>query len=340
MGIFDIFKKKKTDSTFPENELEQCLMRAANDTNAQKEFYQRLLWSPLYLLTNGHSPSEEGSQILEENTTVGFITFDDGKIPVFTSTNRMFDKGIITKAVPYVSMMGQDLFGVAIGATFILNPYSICGKELVPTEIENLLNGTIYSHLDEQEIENKKILEFNKIYERALKNQNGLILLDGDQKKPLNESEKKKLEESINDFQKCLELFPNNWQSMMLQAKYLQRLERHTQALEKMEEAMKIEPNEPSIPMEASLEALHLQDIDKAIFYSSEAIKRNPNHVSALGNHAMNLIVAEKDAEAKEVIEKALALDPNDPVNRNIKALLEDINSGKRPRLTFKDIVG
>ena len=60
MGIFDIFKKKKTESTFPENELEQNLMKASTDASARNEFYTKLLWNELIVLTNGHSDSEEG----------------------------------------------------------------------------------------------------------------------------------------------------------------------------------------------------------------------------------------------------------------------------------------
>ncbi len=42
MGLFDIFKKKTTDNTFPENELEKTLMVAATDSSARKEFYIKL----------------------------------------------------------------------------------------------------------------------------------------------------------------------------------------------------------------------------------------------------------------------------------------------------------
>lgn len=339
MGIFDIFKKKKTDSTFPENELEHCLMLAASETSAQKEFYLKLLWNQLYVLTDGHDASEKGSQTLEMDTTVQFVTFEEGQIPVFTSTNRIFDKGVIKEEVPYISLKGQDLFSVAKGTTFILNPYSDYGKELIPEEIENLLNGTIYDKIDEQERENKKFQELNEIFERAAKRQEGLIFLEGYRRKNLNESEKKRLEEAIKDFQKCLDIVPDHWQSMMLMAKAFQRLERHSEALELLETALKIELENHSIPMEASLEAMHLKDLDKAILYSKESLKRRPNDFALLGNHAMNLLVAEKDLEAKEVIEKAIILQPNDSVNRNIESMIKDVLSGKRERPTFEDVI-
>ncbi|WP_240338681.1 SseB family protein [Aquimarina sp. AD10] len=314
-------------------------MRAASEISAQKEFYQKLLWNQLFVLTDGHSDSEEGIHTLEKDTTVQFVTFEEGQIPIFTSTNRIFDKGIVKEEVAYVSLKGQDLFGVAKGSTFILNPYSDYGKELLPEEIENLLNGTIYDKIDEQEIENKKYQEFNNIFERAGNRQKGLIFLDGYRIKELNESEKSILEESIKDFKKCLDIVPDHWQSMMLMAKSLQRLERHSEALEQLETALKIELENHSIAMEASLEAMHLKDLDKALHYSEESLKRKPNDFALIGNHAMNLLVAEKDLEAKETIDKAIKIQPNDSVNRNIESLIKDVISGKRQRPTFEDAI-
>ncbi len=152
MGIFNIFKKKKTESTFPENELELNLMKASSDISARNEFYIKLLWNELIVLTNGHKESEEGRKTLEKDTEVQFVTFESGQIPVFTSTNRIFDKGIIKEQVPFMSMKGQDLFGITKGATFILNPYSDYGKELIPQEIESLLDGSIFKKTNEIEI--------------------------------------------------------------------------------------------------------------------------------------------------------------------------------------------
>ena len=64
-------------------------------------------------------------------------------IPVFTSTDRIFDKGVVKEQVEYMQMKGENLFKITKGATFLLNPYSDYGKELLPDEIRKLLNGTI-----------------------------------------------------------------------------------------------------------------------------------------------------------------------------------------------------
>lgn len=339
MGIFDIFKKKTTDSTFPENELEKIFLRATQEIAAQKEFYQKLLWSQLFVLTDEHMDSEEGIQTLEEDTIVRFVTFEEGQIPIFTSTNRIFDKGVIKEEVPYVSLKGQDLFRIAKGATFILNPNSNYVKELIPEEIENLMDGTLYDKIDEQEIEDIKFQEFNDIFERAGNNQEGLILLNGYHSKKLNDSEKSKLEESVIEFQKCLTIIPEHWQSMMLMSKSLQRLERHSEALEHLENACKIELDNHIIAMEASLEAMHLKDIDKALYYSVESLRRKPNDYALMGNHAMNLLVANKDQEAKNTIDNAIKIKSNDAVNKNIRLIINGVISGKRKRPTFEDAI-
>ena len=170
------------------------------------------------------------------------------------------------------------------------------------------MNGTIYEKIDEQEIEDKKYQEFNEIFERAGNRQEGLILLNGYHRKKLTKSEKLRLEESVVEFQKCLEIVPEHWQSMMLISKSLQRLERHPEALEHLENACKIELKNHSIAMEASLEAMHLKDLDKALYYSEESLKRKPNDFALMGNHAMNLLVANKDQEAKVTIDNAIKI--------------------------------
>ena len=338
MGLFDIFKKKKTESTFPENEIEKCLTQTTSNFSAQKQFYQKLMWNQLFVLTSEKSISEVENQTLENDINVQFVIFENGQIPVFTSINRIFDKGIIKEKVPYLSIKGQDLFKSLNGATFILNPYSDFVKELIPEEIETLLNGTIYNKIDEQELQNKKHQEFNEIFERAGKKQEGLILLDRYRSKKLNESEKLKLEESVKDFKKCLEIVPEHWQSMVLMSKAFQRLEKHQDAFEQLELAFKLELENHIIPMEASLEAMHLKDLEKAIFYSEESLKRNPNDFALLGNHAMNLLVAKKDLEAQETIYKAIKLQPNDSINKNIESIIKDVIAEKRERPTFEDV--
>ena len=144
MGLFDLFRKKTDTGSVGENQLEAVLKKAAAEPAFRPEFYKRLVSDNLVVLT-ARSELPDGTQTLKENSQVSLVTFQDGKIPVFTSTNRIFDKDIVKEQVPYLQLNGQDLFQMARGATFILNPYSDYGKELPPHEIESILDGSIFS---------------------------------------------------------------------------------------------------------------------------------------------------------------------------------------------------
>ncbi len=142
MGLFDLFKKKTNQTEQANLSLELLLQKAANEPAYRAEFYKRLLSDKLVIITQ-NTGLQEGSRVLQENTNVNIFINPDGKIPVFTSTERIFDKGIIKEQVQYMQMKGQDLFVMTRGATLLLNPNSDYGKVLLPDEVEKLLNGEI-----------------------------------------------------------------------------------------------------------------------------------------------------------------------------------------------------
>ncbi len=122
------------------------LKKAASDPTIRADFYKKLLSEELLILSDQVGLSA-GKQVLQKDTTVKIVSFGDGKIPVFTSTDRIFDKGVIKEQVNYLAAKGEDLFNFAKGATFLLNPYSDYGKELLPNEIEELLSGRLFHSL-------------------------------------------------------------------------------------------------------------------------------------------------------------------------------------------------
>ena len=121
---------------------------------------------------------------------------------------------------------------------------------------------------------------------------------------------------------------------MFFLAKAYQRLGEHTTALELLQAAMKIELNNDVIAREASLECIHLNNISLAVQFSGEAIRRNPDNVMGLGNHAMNLLIAANDEEASAVIAKAIAIDPSDKINLRIQNVIQQVKNKQRNRPT------
>jgi len=184
----------------------------------------------------------------------------------------------------------------------------------------------------------QQITEFNLSFSGASDRIKGLISLGEYSGGSLGFFSKLKLKKAIKDLEFCLTLVPEHWQSMLFLGKIYQRLGKHETALIFLEEAMNIEKTSHVLPQEASLECIHLNNIEKALVYSEEATKRNPGNPVLLGNHSMNLIIAKRDKEALETIDHALKVNPQDQFNRKLKMIISEVMDGKRARPTCKNV--
>lgn len=121
----------------------EALMKDASvNVNLRFDFYRNLPHQKVFVITSGNTQAKDG--VLEENTNVELATFPDGKIPFFTALPRIFEKQVIKEKVPYLEITAGDLFQLTKGATLVLNPFSDFGKELVPQEIAQILDGSIF----------------------------------------------------------------------------------------------------------------------------------------------------------------------------------------------------
>lgn len=122
--------------------LDQLLQKAAAEPAYRAEFYRRLLSDALIILI---LKGTDGAGEQAESEKVQIASYADGRVPIFTSPERIFDQGVIKEQMKYLQVKGEELFNRMRGATFLLNPYSDYGKELLADEIERLLNGSIFS---------------------------------------------------------------------------------------------------------------------------------------------------------------------------------------------------
>jgi hypothetical protein len=164
MGLFDFIKNKRdktenlgeTHMAISDN-IEKLIEKAASEPGLRPKFYKTLLDSELIVITSEHS-GELGTRTLEKDTTLKIFSMEDDKIAVFTSADRIFDKNIIQTEVSFVGMNGRALLEATKGATLLLNPFSEFGKELTPSEIAGLLDGSIFQPKHVEEIKkNTKI---------------------------------------------------------------------------------------------------------------------------------------------------------------------------------------
>lgn len=158
MGLFDFLKKKQPaaeqsqannnqqtrhEAVHYENRLEEALHRAAHEPAFRPEFYRLLLSEDLIALTADNN-IPEGGQITKEDTEISLLSLNGGVLPVFTSMLRVGDAKL-EKETPVIAMEGRAFLEMTRGAKLVINPFSGFGKELLPDEVERLLDGTILS---------------------------------------------------------------------------------------------------------------------------------------------------------------------------------------------------
>lgn len=137
MDLLKFLRKKKTYS------FEELLKKAAKEPAYRSEFIKKILTEKLVVITKEPS-GPEGYSIAQKDTSINILSLPDGSIPVFTSTERIFDKGVIKEQVNFLECKGEDLLNMVKGSQLILNPYSDYGKKFTPEEVQSLLNGTYF----------------------------------------------------------------------------------------------------------------------------------------------------------------------------------------------------
>lgn len=119
-------------------------MAAAGDPAARAEFYRELIASDLLVIDEGRVPEETGRVTLEAGRQLRIRNIEfrgQSYLPVFSSLTRL--QAGITETVGYLAFNALELLKITRGAKLILNPGSDYGKELLPEEVESIIDGSI-----------------------------------------------------------------------------------------------------------------------------------------------------------------------------------------------------
>jgi len=138
MDLLKFLKKKQVHS------FETLLQMAADDPSYRVEFIKRILTEKLVIISKS-DVGNEGFVKLKAGAKVSVYTFPDGRVPIFTSPERIRDKGIFKDNASFLEAKGVDILDFLKGAKLILNPYSDYGKEFSPEEVARLLDGTYFN---------------------------------------------------------------------------------------------------------------------------------------------------------------------------------------------------
>lgn len=138
MGFLDFLKLNKKQNAEPTH-IEDIFKLAVEDAAYRPLFYRSLLTADFYVVIFPPEPNDD------ETVNIKIRSWEDGKIPIFTSEDRMFDQNLISRDENYIPLNGRTIFeNCPAGTQFVLNPYSVPSKEFTAEEIRQLLNGSLY----------------------------------------------------------------------------------------------------------------------------------------------------------------------------------------------------
>ena len=130
----------------PENELERALVAASTDPVARPQFYVVFVASEIFVSNYGPAVSAQEEQgMLKAGAELAFHPLQhDGRemLPIFSSLRRL--QNFIPEDAHYLAMKTMDFLKLTQGATLILNPGSEYGKELTPSEVASILDGSLW----------------------------------------------------------------------------------------------------------------------------------------------------------------------------------------------------
>ncbi|UVD79303.1 enhanced serine sensitivity protein SseB C-terminal domain-containing protein [Myroides albus] len=137
-------KSKKNTGKINKNlTLAQIIEEAATKPEYRALFYERMLKDYIYVLVEQGYTSSELTVGIDPHVPI--IALDNGVIPVFTNPDRIYDSGAITQEMDYIKVRGRSFLELTIGNQIIVNPFSKYYKELIPIEISEMLNGSIFT---------------------------------------------------------------------------------------------------------------------------------------------------------------------------------------------------
>ena len=151
MAVYNFNNKKVPKKNIQKNlPLAEVIEKAGNTPEYREEFYKRFLKDDIYVLVD----NKKGFNSFEETP---IVVLPNNIIPVFTHPDRIYDHNAITEDMNYIKVKGRAFLEMVVGEPIIVNPFSKVYKELIPLEISEMLNGSIFNSLQNKTVANAKM---------------------------------------------------------------------------------------------------------------------------------------------------------------------------------------
>ncbi|MEG5049186.1 MULTISPECIES: tetratricopeptide repeat protein [unclassified Microcoleus] len=164
-----------------------------------------------------------------------------------------------------------------------------------------------------QEIEN---LKEKKDYVSALNIANKLLAIRGQAHDWLEKAsclhKLERYDEALESLDRASELDPNDWEAWMMQVSVFYKLDRYKEALASCDKAIELEPNRAIIWHMRGIVLNNLERYEKALVSYDKAIELDPHDASVWDSRGSVLENLGRSEESLVSYNKAIELDPND----------------------------
>jgi tetratricopeptide (TPR) repeat protein len=103
-------------------------------------------------------------------------------------------------------------------------------------------------------------------------------------------------------------------------------------ALQSLSRASELDSDNAVILKECAGVCLATNDFKTALELGRRAVSIKPDDVELLGNLAVIQLLGDQVSDAQQTIDRAVELDANDVVNKNVRAIIRDVVAGRRRR--------
>lgn len=175
-------------------------------------------------------------------------------------------------------------------------------------------------------------------YNEGIESQKKVIKFGDFKSEQLGYFGKLKAKRAIDYFRQILEFEPEDFRLYLFIGKNYQSLQQFDEAFYYLEKSCELNLKDSFLPLEASIVAMHLGKIGKAIILIKEAIRRDPDDAELIAVHAMYLIIDGEFAVSQEIVNQAFKLDPRNNFIIELKVIIDEVNLGHLTQPTLKSL--
>lgn len=137
----------------PENLLERSLLESSGDESARAEFYRRLLATDVHVVPKGGMPSMTDG-VIKTGEAIRLQTVEhegESWVAFYSSESRVRQAN--PGPVEFLTMPASAFFNLTKGSRLILNPGLPFCRDFEPKEIERLLDGSVFGHVERFQVQ-------------------------------------------------------------------------------------------------------------------------------------------------------------------------------------------